>query len=297
MPAKQSNFRNERDSHQHSYGGACLYKVSNALASRRESRGVRRDDRWKEVRMATVSLHIQWRNECVRAYCKAGGDILQAQPLPFDRRCLGDDLAGASAGLTDEDEFDKMQWRKRRKMTKAIILATCAVCALPAFCQAVAGRDAFIQQQAYAEMQRVSGLIDVLQNNIDDLAQRISKLERANSSDETAALSSRIAALEGTVASLRRELQQQRGEIVKDLSSRIAKMPRPKPQPAQQAKEQSQPDGPYKEYVVATGDNLWLIARAFNTSVSKIREMNNLKNDSLKIGQTLKLPVEQGGSK
>jgi LysM repeat protein len=179
-----------------------------------------------------------------------------------------------------------------KDMKTVTVVAMCAVCATQAFGQAAGGRDSFVQQQAYAEMQRVSGQIDVLHNNIDDLAQRIARLERANASGDTAALSSRIAALEGTVAALRRELQQQRGEIVKDLSSRIAKLPKPAPQTTTVVSE-----GPYREYVVASGDNLWLIARAFNTTVDKIRKMNGLGNDNLKVGQTIKLPAEQGGAK
>ena len=170
------------------------------------------------------------------------------------------------------------------------VLAVAALCAGAAFAQQ-GGRDSFVQQQAYAEMQRVSGQVDVLQSNIDDIMGRLSRLERAVASSETEALKSRIAALEGTVANLRRDLQNQRGEIVKDLSSRIAKIPQPAapapaPKPAAQAAV-----GPYREYVVANGDNLWLIARAFETTVAKIREMNGLKSDALKVGQTLKVPA------
>jgi len=178
---------------------------------------------------------------------------------------------------------------------KGEILAAAALCAIGAFGQGGGGRDAFVLQQAYAEMQRVSGQIDVLQNNIDDLAQRIARLERSNSSGDAAATASRIAALEGAVAALRRELREQRGEIVKDLSSRIAKIPQP--QPAAPKASQAAHSGPHREYVVAAGDNLWLIARAFNTSVSKIREMNNLKGDSLRVGQTIRIPAEQEESK
>ena len=187
--------------------------------------------------------------------------------------------------------------RKVDAMKFITIMAIVALSSVAAFAQAPGGRDAFVQQQAYAEMQRVSGQIDVLQNNIDEIAQRLAKLERANASDDTGALNSRIAALEASVASLRRELQQQRGEIVKDLSSRIAKIPQPKPQPSQPKATPAVSNGPHREYVVAAGDNLWLIARAFNTSVGKIREMNDLKSDSLKVGQKLILPAEQEGSK
>jgi LysM repeat protein len=119
----------------------------------------------------------------------------------------------------------------------------------------------------------------------------VAKLEKASASDESEAMRSRIASLESTVANLRKELANQRGEIVKDLSSRLAKMPQP--EPAQTAKSaETSSSGPYREYEVASGDTLWLIAKAFNTSVQKIRDMNNLKSDSLKVGQKLKIPAE-----
>lgn len=43
-------------------------------------------------------------------------------------------------------------------------------------------------------------------------------------------------------------------------------------------------------YVVKNGDNLWDIARKYNTSVSELKKFNNLKSDTLKIGQYLKIP-------
>ena len=172
---------------------------------------------------------------------------------------------------------------------KRTIAAVFALCAATSFAET--GRDSFVQQQAYAAMQRITGQIDVLQSNVDDLSARVAKLEQAGTSNETEALRQRIASLESTVAALRKELSSQRGEIVKDLSSRLAKMPQAAP--AQQTKSaETASSGPYREYVVASGDNLWLIAKAFNTTVPKIREMNGLKGDSLKVGQKIKVPME-----
>lgn len=48
-----------------------------------------------------------------------------------------------------------------------------------------------------------------------------------------------------------------------------------------------------KEYIVQKGDTLYGISRSHNTSVQKIRELNNLKSDTLKIGQTLILSKEE----
>lgn len=46
----------------------------------------------------------------------------------------------------------------------------------------------------------------------------------------------------------------------------------------------------YINYTVKKGDNLYNIAKAYNTSVSEITKLNNLKNTSLSIGQQLKIP-------
>ena len=169
-------------------------------------------------------------------------------------------------------------------MTKKVVLATVAVMvAAPAFPQ---GRDTFVQQQAYAEMQRVSGQIDVLQNNFDDLQRRVANLERGSN---TQSLVQEIEALKASVAELRRQLQSQREGIVKDLTGRIktiqaAQTPPPAPQPKKVVV------GPHREYEVKSGDTLSLIAEAFGTTVAKIKEMNGLRSDLLRVGQKLMVP-------
>lgn len=149
------------------------------------------------------------------------------------------------------------------------------------------GREAFMRQQAYAEMQRVSTQLDAIQTSLEDLQRRVSRLEHGRDNRE---MQAEIDGLKATVADLRRELSNQRGEIVKDLSKRIASMqpkdPPPPPAPSRPPVHQ----GPTGTYVVSSGDSLYLIAKAFNTSVGKLREMNNLKHDNLKIGQKLIVP-------
>lgn len=44
------------------------------------------------------------------------------------------------------------------------------------------------------------------------------------------------------------------------------------------------------EYVVQKGDTLYSIARKFNTTVDKLKDINNLTSNNLSIGQVLKLP-------
>ena len=149
------------------------------------------------------------------------------------------------------------------------------------------GKENFMLQQAYAEMQRVSGQVDVLQTNFDGLQRRIGALEGGG--DESKGIRQEIDSLRTQIGELRREMQGLRGEIVKDLSGRIAKMqsavaPAPRPAPEKIV------IGPHQEYVVQSGDTLSLIAQAFGTTVAKIKEMNGLRNDNLRVGQKLNLP-------
>jgi len=164
------------------------------------------------------------------------------------------------------------------------VAAACFMACAAAFGQA---RESFMQQQAYAEMQRVSGQVDVLQSNLSDVQRRLSRLE---GSGNDRGVRQELDALKAAIAELRREMQSMRGEIVRDLSGRIAKMQSAAPAPAPKPVEKKVVIGPHVEYVVKPGDTLSLIAEAFNTSVTKIKEMNNLKGNNLKVGQKLNLP-------
>ena len=164
------------------------------------------------------------------------------------------------------------------------MVAACLAATSAAFGQA---KENFLQQQAYAEMQRVSGQVDVLQSNLNDLQKRVGALEGGG---DTKGIRQELDSLRESVAELRRMIQNQRGEIVKDLSGRIAKISAAQPAPAPKSVEKRVVIGPHKEYVVQAGDTLSLIAQAFETTVPKIREMNDLKNDNLRIGQKIKVP-------
>ena len=166
-----------------------------------------------------------------------------------------------------------------KNMMMAVSLASCAT----AFGQA---KENFMQQQAYAEMQRVSGQVDVLQTNLNELQDRVGRREGGGDSK---GLRREIGALKAAVADIRRQQQSQRGEIVKDLTGRISKMQQVAPA-APKPVEKKIVLGPHREYVVQAGDNLSMISEAFGVSVSKIKEMNNLKNDTLRVGQKLNLP-------
>ena len=174
-------------------------------------------------------------------------------------------------------------------MMKKTMVAAVAAAGLAALAQPVpgapGGRDAFLRQQAYEEVQRVAGQVDVLENNFAALAERVGRIERGGG--EINALRAEIDALKAELSRLRAEMGAQRKEIVSDIVKRI---PKNEPAPVRAPVPAPAHDGPREEYVVQPGDTLSLISQAFGTTVPKLKEMNNLRNDMIRPGQKLFVP-------
>ena len=56
------------------------------------------------------------------------------------------------------------------------------------------------------------------------------------------------------------------------------------------SKNQNVPDSNYINYTVIKGDNLYSIARKYDTTVQELMNINNLKSNLLSIGQVIKVP-------
>ena len=165
----------------------------------------------------------------------------------------------------------------------------CLTAAAAAFgeTKATGGNGSFLVQQAVAEMQRVSGQVDVLQTNLSDLQRRIGSLEGGG---EAKGIRQEVESLKASIADLRAEMRNMRGEIVKELSAKIVQISKTAAPAAPTVTKTILPAGTFQVYEVAKGDTLSIIAQAFNTSVAKIKEMNGLKSDVLRVGQKLNVP-------
>jgi N-acetylmuramoyl-L-alanine amidase len=47
----------------------------------------------------------------------------------------------------------------------------------------------------------------------------------------------------------------------------------------------------HQEYVIARGDTLSEIASRYNVSLGHLRSANGLRNDSIRVGQVLRIPT------
>lgn len=178
------------------------------------------------------------------------------------------------------------------------ILAMAAAAALAcgaADAQQTAARENFMLSQAYEQVQRVAAQLDVLETNINALSARIDKLERGGG--DIGAVKAEIEALKAENARLRREMQQQRREIVADIVAKIKQATPPARQAAAPRAAETAPAGDYEEYTVQKGDTLSLIAQAFGTTYGKLKQINGLKSDNLRIGQKLMVPAQQKGGR
>ncbi len=60
---------------------------------------------------------------------------------------------------------------------------------------------------------------------------------------------------------------------------------------------ESNDTGEYDTYIVKSGDSLWSIASRYNTTVDKLKDINNLSSNLLSIGQKLLVPKSESTAK
>ena len=192
-------------------------------------------------------------------------------------------------------------------MKRNLLCLAAAACAAAALAQDDA-RSAYQMRQAVQEVQRLSSQFDQMQNGMESLTARMHKLEGANASGD---LRAEIGALRSELNELKRRQEAMRGEIVAEISKKMADLiakNRPAPPPPPPASTRggkgfhtaapppeaapSGPTGPYFEHIVEPGETLSYIAKECNTTVHKIKQYSGLRSDVLRVGQKLLIPAE-----
>ena len=117
-------------------------------------------------------------------------------------------------------------------MKRNLLCLAAVACAAAAFAQEDA-RSAYQMRQAVQEVQRLSSQFDQMQNGMESLTVRMRKLEGSNASGD---LRAEIGALRGELNELKRRQEAMRGEIVAEISKKMADLiaknrPAPTPPP------------------------------------------------------------------
>ena len=132
---------------------------------------------------------------------------------------------------------------------------------------------------------------------LQQLDMRLSRLEdslrqsqNANGAD-LAALQREISSLKSESAAIRADRETMKKEIVNEISTEVAKLlaAQQKAAAATAARAENASQSGY-EHKVQSGQTLSAIAQAYGVSVEKIKKANGLKNDVIRVGQTLFIP-------
>ena len=156
-------------------------------------------------------------------------------------------------------------------------------------------RAAMERQQLSRDTEIAKATAQSAEVQLQQLDLRLSRLEdgvrqsmNANGSD-IAALQREIASLKNETAAIRADRETMKKEIVGEISSEVAKLLAAQQKAAAATRAETASQSGY-EHKVQSGQTLSAIAQAYGVSVEKIKKANGLKNDVIRVGQTLFIP-------
>ena len=139
-----------------------------------------------------------------------------------------------------------------------------------------------------AELQKMLTMQETRMQGIEkDLSMRMEQLRKALEGEQI----SRRKDLEAAIGSMATEISKldkvasNASAMANAANAAAARRQLPPPPPAY--------TGSYKEIEVKRGDTLSMIAQAVGVPISTLRQINNMKNDTIFVGQKLKIPVVQ----
>ena len=193
---------------------------------------------------------------------------------------------------------------------KSIIIRTLPLVALVAFsgCETMynasnrrqetdttAMRAVMERQQLSRDTEIAKAAAQSAEVQLQQLDFRLSRLEdgvrqsmNANGTD-LAALQREIASLKSETAAIRADRETLKKEIVNEISSEVAKLLAAQQKSTTVTRTETASQSGY-EHKVQSGQTLSAIAQAYGVSVEKIKKANGLKNDVIRVGETLFIP-------
>ena len=139
------------------------------------------------------------------------------------------------------------------------------------------------------EIQSLSEVIQDLTTQISQMKRKINHLEKENAKLNTK-LNNDIGKF-GTLLDNERKIRQKADlDIIKEVSVEIASSSRWSERRLSALASAPSTSKTYRLYEVEKGDTLGAVAKAFNISLKRLKMLNGLNNDTIYIGQKLKVP-------
>lgn len=165
-----------------------------------------------------------------------------------------------------------------------VILSGCETLQTPQQRQQEAARRQAAQRQQEEQVHRVRGQVDSVEMENNRLMQEVQSLR-----NDVHSLNSQISQLNGKMNSLDARQKKEMSNLIREvevlLKKSVASSSRPSSGSSSKANR-----GPGREHVVEGGHTLSAIAQAYGTTVKAIKSANNLKTDSIYVGQKLFIP-------
>ncbi len=158
-----------------------------------------------------------------------------------------------------------------------LVLCGCETIQTPQQRQRASARQQAAARMSEERMYKVQGRVESMEMEYGNLTRQIQQLQEQvrSSNSQIAQLNSQMQSLEAKQA---REMKEVVSRVEKLLGQAVASRP------------SSSSRGAGYEHVVEARQTLSVIAQAYGTTVSAIKKANNLKNDTIYVGQKLFIP-------
>jgi len=170
-----------------------------------------------------------------------------------------------------------MKYRIIASLSLLALLSGCETLQTPQRRQNEAARQQAAARHTEERTRRVQGQVESVEMENARLMQELQQLR-----NEVHSYSGQIAQLNASMKTLEAKQSRETQEVIRRVEGLL------------KSKAASRPAAPSRgsghEHVVAPGNTLSAIAQAYGTTVSAIKKANNLKSDSIRIGQKLFIP-------